>query len=212
MAKYPIFIELGGRRVVVIGGGSVAVRKVQALLSAEARVVVVAKHIGDMMAALCTGTDVELVESGYSKSYLTNAVLVIAATNNNNLNKKIYKDCQELDILCNVVDVPELCDFFVPAVVRRGALQIAVSTDGYSPAYAGHLRKKLESVITEEHGHFLDQLNALRKRVIDQVAAPADRKTVFGRLVDDTSFEYFEKNGPAAWRDHAEKIILEHKS
>lgn len=212
MARYPIFLKLAGRRAVVIGGGSVAVRKVQTLLSAGARIVVVAERIDDMMTALCAGTDVEIIRSRYSKNYLTSAVLAIASTNNNELNKKIYKDCQELEILCNVVDVPELCDFYVPAVVKRGALQIAISTDGGSPAYAGHIRKKLEKVFTERHGQFVAELEALRKRVIEELAAPADRKAVFGELADDESFHYFDEKGPEAWRDRAEKIILKHKS
>jgi precorrin-2 dehydrogenase/sirohydrochlorin ferrochelatase len=212
MAKYPIFLELSGRRVVVIGGGGVAVRKVQTLMSTGARIIVVAERIDDMMTAMCAGTDVELVKGSYSKSYLASAVLAIAATNNSDLNKKIYKDCQELDILCNVVDVPELCDFYVPAVVKRGKLQIAIETDGGSPAYAGHIRKKLEKVFTEKHGEFVAELETLRKRVIDEIADATDRKAVFGELVNDESFDYFDEKGPAAWRDRAEKIILEHKS
>lgn len=212
MAKYPIFLELSGRRTVVIGGGRVAVRKVQALLDAGARVVVVAERIDDMMTGLCAGTDVEVVQGSYAKSYLASAVLAIAATNNNDLNKKIYKDCQELEILCNVVDVPDLCDFYVPAVVKRGNLQIAIGTDGSSPAYAGHIRKKLEKVFTEKHGEFVAELETLRGRVIEELADPADRKAVFGDMVNDESFEYFDEKGPAAWRDRAEKIILEHKS
>ena len=207
MAKYPIFLELQGRRVVVIGGGSVALRKAQVLLGAGARLVVVAERIDKMMTALCAGTNAELIKSRYSKNYLTGAVLAIAATNNNDLNKQIYKDCQELEILCNVVDVPGLCDFYVPAVVRRGSLQIAISTDGHSPAYAGHVRKKLEQIFTEKHGQFVCELEALRKRVIEEVSDPADRKTVFGMLVDDESFDYFDKKGPTAWRKKAEEII-----
>jgi len=212
MAKYPIFLELSGRRAVVIGGGGVAVRKVQTLMSAGARIVVVAERIDDMMTALCAGTDVEIVQGSYSKSYLASAVLAIAATNNSDLNKKIYKDCQELEILCNVVDVPELCDFYVPALVKRGKLQIAIGTDGSSPAYSGHIRKKLEKIFTEKHGEFVAELEIVRKRVIEEVADAADRKAILGELVNDESFEYFDEKGPAAWRDRAEKIILEHKS
>jgi len=212
MAKYPIFLELQDRRAVVIGGGKVAVRKAQVLLNAGARLVVVAKRIDEMMTALCTGTTAEIVESRYSKNHLTGAVLVIAATNDHVLNKQIYKDCQELEILCNVVDIPELCDFFVPAVVKRGSLQIAVSTDGHSPAYAGHIRKKLETIFTEKHGQFLAELEALRQRIIADVPDSADRKAVFGELVDDKSFDHFIENGPAAWRDRAENIINQHKA
>ena len=207
MAKYPIFLELGGRRVVVVGGGAVAVQKAQPLLTAGARLVVIAERISDMMTALCRGTNAELVRAKYSKSFLTGAILTIAATNKPELNKQIYKDCQELEILCNVVDEPEFCDFFVPAVVKRGDLQLAVGTTGHYPAYAGHIREKLEKIFTEKHGEFLAELEVLRKRIIKDVPDPADRKTLLGRLADDKSFEYFTENGPAEWRNWAEKII-----
>jgi precorrin-2 dehydrogenase/sirohydrochlorin ferrochelatase len=211
MAKYPIFLELGGRRAVVIGAGAVALRKVQALVAAGARLVVVAERIDDMLTIQSQGTNVKLIKSRYSKEYLTGAVLVIAATNNHELNRRIYKDCQELEILCNVVDEPELCDFFVPAVVKRGDLQIAVGTEGHCPAYAGHIRKKLEQTFTDKHGEFLAELETLRKRIIKDVPDPADRKVLLGQLVDDKSFEFFVENGAAAWWDRAEKIIKEHK-
>jgi len=207
MGKYPIFLELSGRRVVLIGGGAVAARKAQVLLAAGARLVVVAERIDEMLTVLCRDKTAELIRSKYARSYLAEAVLVVAATNNNQLNKKIYKDCQELEILCNVVDVPELCDFFVPAVVKRGSLQIAVSTDGYCPAYAGHLRKKLEAVFTEKHGEFLAELECMRQKIIAEIADPADRKTLLGRLVDEKSFEYFVENGPAEWRTFADELV-----
>ncbi len=207
MAKYPIFLELSGRRVVVVGGGVVAVRKAQALLAAGARLVVVAERIDNMPTALCRDKNAELIKSKYSKDYLAEAVLAIAATNNHKLNRRIYKDCQELEVLCNVVDEPELCDFFVPAVVKRGDLQIAVGTEGHCPAYAGHIRKKLEEIFTEKHGQFLAELETLRKQIIEGVSEPSGRKALLGKLADDKSFEYFVENGPAQWRTFAEELI-----
>jgi len=207
VAKYPIFLELSGRRVVVIGGGAVAARKAQVLLAAGARLVVVAERIDEMLTVLCRDKTAEIIKSKYSKNYLAEAVLVVAATNNNKLNKQIYRDCQELEVLCNVVDVPELCDFFVPAVVKRGDLQIAVGTEGQCPAYAGHLRKKLEGIFTEKHGQFLAELETIRKQIIQDVPEPADRKTLLGRLVDEKSFEYFVENGPSQWRTFADGLI-----
>ncbi len=207
MAKYPIFLELSDRRVVVIGGGTVAVRKAQSLLAAGARLVVVAERIDKMMAALCKSKNAELIKSKYSKEYLAEAVLAIAATNNHQLNRRIYKDCQALEVLCNVVDEPELCDFFVPAVVKRSDLQIAVGTEGHCPAYAGHIRKKLEKIFTDKHGQFLAELQKIREQIIKDVPEPSERKTVLGLLVDDESFEYFVQNGPEQWRSRTEEII-----
>jgi precorrin-2 dehydrogenase/sirohydrochlorin ferrochelatase len=207
MGKYPVFLELTGRRTVVVGGGAVAARKSQGLLAAGARLVVVADRISDMMMAFCADSNTELIKSRYSKDYLVGAVLVIAATNDRRLNRRIYKDCQELEILCNVVDSPKHCDFFVPAVVKRGDLQIAIGTEGQSPAYAGHIRKKLEGIFTEKHGEFLTEIEAMREKLIREVADPAERKAISGELVDDASFEYFIKNGPEQWRKKADEII-----
>ena len=210
MAKYPIFVELGGRRVVVVGGGAVAVRKAGALLEAGARLVVVAFKPGDAMTTLCTNHGAELVRDRYAKQYIGQAVLVIAATDDPKVNEQVYRDCQELEILCNVVDDPQHCDFFVPALVKRGDLQIAIGTEGYCPAYAGHLRQRLETMFTEEHGRFLAELEEVRKKIVDEVPSPTDRKTLLGRLVDDESFEYFRANGAAAWRERARAMIQAH--
>ena len=108
MSKYPIFLELSGRRVVVVGAGAVAVRKAQTLLAAGARLVIVAEHIDDLPPALSRDKNAELIKSRYSRDYLAGAVLAVAATGNHQLNKRIYKDCQQLEILCNVVDEPGL--------------------------------------------------------------------------------------------------------
>jgi precorrin-2 dehydrogenase/sirohydrochlorin ferrochelatase len=206
MAKYPIFLELGGRRVVLVGGGAVAVRKAEALVEAGARLVVVDHKPSDPMIDLGTRHGAELIRARYSKQYIAEAVLVIAATDDRKINEQVYQDCQELEILCNVVDDPEHCDFFVPAVVKRGDLQVAIGTEGYCPAYAGHLRKKLEAIFTEEHGQFLAELERVRREIIAQVPA-TDRKALLGRLVDDESFEYFRCHGPAAWRERAHAIV-----
>ncbi len=207
MAKYPVVLNLSGRSVVIIGGGAVALRKTQSLLITGAHLVVVSEHIGDKLTALCQNEDAKLISSVYSKDYLPGAVLAIAATNDHELNKQIYKECQELGVLCNVVDVPELCDFFVPAVVKRDDLQIAISTDGACPAYARHLREKLELIFTDKHGHFLAELKVIRERIIKNVSNPGDRKVLLSQLVDDKSFTYFIQKGLAQWQAYAGDLV-----
>ncbi len=207
MAKYPIFLELSGRRAVVIGGGAVAVRKAQILLDSGARLIVVAENIDKLMVAMCKNKNAELIKSKYEKIYLTATALAIAATNDHELNKQIYKDCQELEILCNVVDEPDLCDFFVPAVVKRGDLQIAVSTDGKCPAYAGHIRKKLEKIFTEKHGDFLNELEKMRLKIINEIPEENKRKIILGKLTDDNSLDYFLQHGHEKWRTYAEELL-----
>ena len=211
MAKYPIYLELAGRRVVVVGAGAVAARKAEALSEAGARVVVIAKDVDETFEKTCSKPNIELVISSYSKDHLAQALLAIAATNDLELNRRIYKDCQKLEVLCNVVDQPELCDFFVPAVVKRGPLQIAVGTDGNCPAYAGHLRKKLEDQFTEDHGRFVIELESIRKKVIADIPDGAKRKMILGQLAGDKSFDYFLTNGPAEWQSYAQQIITQSK-
>ncbi len=209
MSKYPIYLELTGRRAVVIGAGPVAARKVQSLSEAGARVVVVAEHVSTTFEQACQKPNIKLIISSYSKDYLAEATLAVAATNDLKLNRQVYEDCQELEVLCNVVDQPELCDFYVPAVVKRGDLQIAVGTDGKCPAYAGHLRKKIEDTFTEVHGQFLTELNVIRKRIIVDVPDGANRKAILGELVKDDSFEYFVENGPDEWHSRVENLITQ---
>jgi precorrin-2 dehydrogenase/sirohydrochlorin ferrochelatase len=207
MAKYPIFLELNGCRTVVIGGSAVALRKLQVLLDCGAKVKVVAKQIDDDLAELCRAREAELIKAGYHKDYLAGALLVVAATDDNQLNRQIYQDSRQLGILCNVVDAPQLCDFFVPAVVKRGRLQIAIGTDGVCPAYARRLREKLEQIITDKNGEFLLELGKLRSRIIEQIAEPTKRQKLLRKLTGDESFECFCQKGPIAWRDYAAKVI-----
>ncbi len=207
MSKYPIYLDLSGKRVVVVGAGEVATRKAQRLLENSARLIVIAHHISDQMFALCRTRKAELIKAKYAKEYIVNALLVIAATHDHAVNKQIYKDCQQLGILCNVVDKPKLCDFFIPAVIKQGHLQITVGTDGYCPAFAGHIRKKLEKMFTDKHGEFVDELEVARARIFSQISNPDMRKTLLGRLVDDQSYDFFLKNGPEKWQKRTEDII-----
>jgi precorrin-2 dehydrogenase/sirohydrochlorin ferrochelatase len=131
---------------------------------------------------------------------------VIAATDDRAVNEAVFNDCRERRILCNVVDVPDLCDFYVPAVVRRGALQIAIGTDGYSPAFAGQLRRKLETQITEQHGAFVNHLRQARLAVIEQLEE-SQRKAVLVKMASDDSFAVFTEAGPQAWQDYARELI-----
>lgn len=210
MAKYPITLEMSGRRAVVIGAGPVAARKVQALQDAGARVTVIAEHVQPALQEAFHLPHVELVLSPYQKAYLVGATLAIAATSDTTLNRQVFTDCQELEILCNVVDQPELCDFYVPAVVTRGSLQIAVSTDGHCPAYAGHLRKKLEELFTETHGRFVEALEQARRNALEVIDDPDQRKAVLGRLAGDESFDYFVQHGSAGWVKYSKTLIADH--
>ncbi len=207
MAKYPIYLDLTGTRAVVVGAGSVGARKVKTLLRAGANVRVVTKTVEKDFEKTCTGLDIEILKSEYSSTHLADAFLVIAATDDNELNTRIYNDCQTLKILCNVVDVPELCNFYVPSIVRQGDLQIAISTNGKCPAYAAHLRRKFQELITEDHARFLDCLDGIRKEIIASSIPLEDRKILLVKLADDESFEMFLNKGPDAWKQMAQGML-----
>lgn len=210
MAKYPLYLELQGKQTVLIGAGSVAARKAKTLVATGARVRVVAKNILPIFEESCRDLPLEIIQSVYSKKYIEDAMLVIAATDDNALNTEIFHDCQQLKALCNVVDVPHLCNFYVPAIVQRGDLQVAISTNGKCPAFAGQLRRKFEKLITEDHEVFLNLLDEARQWVIQQVPANK-RKKLLAKLADDDSFQYLLGKGPEAWKQMAQEQISKHK-
>ena len=208
MTKYPVYLNLVGKRVVVIGAGVVAARKIEALYKTGARILVIARDIENTFQQRCSHLDIEVIKGEYSKDYLTDAALTIVATNDMELNRMVYRDCQELKVICNVVDIPELCDFHVPAIARQGKLQIAISTDGASPAYAASIRKKLQKLFTPDHAQFLDELAAMRILIKDKVPESNDlRKILLENLASDESFEKFKTQGSHKWRSHAEQQI-----
>ncbi len=141
---YPIYADLTGRTVLVVGGGIVAARKVKALLKRQIRVTVVAPEICPELQELTNDSDLVIHRRSYQKGDLAEHWLVIAATDDSELNQKVFAEAAEARIFCNVVDQPELCTFHVPAVVRQGLLQIAISTGGASPALAKRIRQELE--------------------------------------------------------------------
>ena len=165
---YPLFVDIRGRLVVVVGGGRVAQRKVATLLECGARVRVVGPRIVDELALLGAEGKAEIMQRSYCVNDLDGAWLVIAASDDEQVNQAVYSRAEELGILCNVVDQPELCSFHVPSVVRRGRLQIAISTGGVSPALAKRLREQLEHEFDGAYVDLLDALASLRAHVKQQ--------------------------------------------
>jgi siroheme synthase-like protein len=154
---YPIFLDLRGRRVVVIGGGAVAAEKVVGLLEAGARVVVVAPRTRPLPEA------VEVHRRPWAPSDLARADLVIAATDDTAVNQAVAAEARERGIWVNVVDVPELCDFIAPALLRRGPLRIAVSTGGASPLLARRVKERIAAHIDKDWGMLAELLGELRR-------------------------------------------------
>ena len=165
---YPVFLELKGKECVVIGGGKVAERKVEALLEAGAIIKVISPELTSKLKKLAEEGKIFWEKKKYEKGDIEGAWLVIAATDNPAIQKKIYEEAEEKRIFCNVVDVPEFCSFIVHSVVKRGDLQIAISTSGASPAVARRLREQLEELFGEEYEVYLKLMRNLRKQVLEK--------------------------------------------
>ena len=176
---YMACLDLEGRSCLVVGGGTVALEKVRGLLDCGARVTVVAPQIVDELSTL----DVELVERGYRASDLDGRFLVVAATSISSLNLRVREGAEARSLLCNVVDVPELCNFILPAVLRRDPIAIAVSTGGASPALAQRIRDDIAGLIGPEHAELARRLRELRPWAKDNLGSYEERREFFADLV-----------------------------
>ncbi len=175
MGYIPIFFDVTGRPCVVIGGGEVAARKVESLLEAGARVTVVSPRLSPALQVAVARGLVTHIARDYAPGDIRGCVLVYAATDDPKLHRELAAEARTLGIPINVADVPELCSFVAPAVVKRGALQIAISTGGASPAFAARIRRELENRFGAEYALTLDLMHAARRRLHAEEIAPAER-------------------------------------
>ena len=195
MPLFPISLKLRGRLCVVVGGGAIAESKVQSLLAAEAHVVVIAPEVTESVAAWARAGQIEWQEKEFAAEDLCGAFLVVAGTSSPLLNHEVFRQCETDGILCNVVDDPEFCHFYYPAVVRRGALQIAISTEGQSPALAQRLRRELEAQFGPEYEPWLEWLGAARKFLRSEGKDPEETKRFLHQLASEEMFEKFLREG-----------------
>ena len=162
LCYYPIFLNISGKRCVVVGGGKVALRKVRMLLEHEARVEVISPELGSELKELARDGKICALNREYQAGDLKGATMAIAATDNGDINLKVLSEAQRKAILVNVVDDPEISDFIVPAYVRRGVITIAVSTSGRSPALARKIRTRLEEEFGEEYAFLVQLIGEVR--------------------------------------------------
>jgi len=184
MPRHPIFLDLRDQPVVVIGGGEVAARKIEALLEAGARVTVVSPNTVGRIRDWVDAGRVHLVQRRYGAGDLRGAKLAYAATGDADANKAVREEADREEVWLNVADEPILCDFFAPAVVRRGRLTVAISTDGTSPALAARLREKLEQDLGPEYADVLDRLAEMRARCREQGRPLSEARDQIERLID----------------------------
>src|SRR5246127_2896586 len=163
MSLFPIFVKLEGRLVVVVGGGEIAAGKIEGLLRAGARVRVIAPEVHALFAEPIRNRKIEWLPRKFAAGDLDGATLVIAATSVAGVNSSVFREAETRGILCNAVDDIENCHFYYGSIVQRGDLQIAISTNGKSPALAQRLRQELEQQFGPEYETWLEWLGAARE-------------------------------------------------
>lgn len=165
MSLFPIFLKLTARPCVVVGAGTIAEGKIEALLQAEARVTVIAPEATARVLAWAEAGELRWLSREYQPGDMAGAFLAVAGTATPAVNRAVFAEAAGLDVLCNAVDDPPFCDFYFPSVVRRGELQIAISTAGESPALAQRLRKEIHAALPADVGDWLMELGRLRREV-----------------------------------------------
>jgi len=199
-ALFPMFFKLEGRRCVVVGAGAIASQKLEGLLDSGAEVRIVAPEASEMIRELARRGRVAFTQAEFQPAHLEGALLAIAATGNPEVNEQVFRAARERGVLCNAVDEPERCDFFYPAVVRRGDLQIAISTAGKSPALAQRIRRELEEQFDASYERWLEWLGAVRQMLFRREVEPGLRKQTLHRIAGRAIFERFKSSRVQAGR------------
>jgi len=185
---FPLFVKLRGRKCLIVGGGKVSEGKIAGLLSTGAKIRVVSPEVTLQIIAWHRKRRVQWVRRKFRKTDLTGVYLVVAATSSTAAHRAIYREAQRRGILCNIVDVPELCDFYYGSVVQRGRLQIAISTAGASPSLAKRLRKKFEQEFGPEYGHWLKALAKERQTIRTRNTAAGEKLRLLEDLASADAF------------------------
>lgn len=201
---YPIELKVAGRHVLVVGGGEVAARRAESLAAVGAVVRVVSLEFVPELQQL---QNVERIVAAYSPEMIGWAWLVFACVDDVQVNARVAEDARAAGVLCNAADDPDECDFFMPSVLRRGALTLAVGTGGASPALAARLREGLESQFDFVWGILMEELQRARDVVREQVHAIEDRRRIMKSLASAESVEQFRQN-PQAWKSWLEQLVV----
>ena len=204
---YPLFVDLQGKKAVVVGGGKVAERKVISLFESGAKVTVISPDITRELFKLKGKKVFTHIEREYQKGDLKDAFVVIAATSSKTVNQKIS---QEAPFLVNIVDDPESCNFIVPSVIRRSPLILAISTQGSSPAFSKTIRKELDQLLPTDISTYLQWLNKTRKLVKTKIQTQNKRQELLNKLASSEILKLLRANGLARALEKAEQICQEY--
>jgi len=189
MQTYPLFAKLTDKPCLVVGGGAVGERKVEDLRLAGARVTVISPELTPHLAELAGAGKIRHLAEAFREEQVAGMALVMAATDDPEVNARVSAAAQARGIWVNVADAPEFCTFIVPAQVRRGDLTVAISTGGASPALARKLREELQEHFGPEYLPYLALLKAVRVRLLEDRRGQPENARLFHRLVDSPLLE-----------------------
>ncbi|MCS6861254.1 MAG: bifunctional precorrin-2 dehydrogenase/sirohydrochlorin ferrochelatase [Abditibacteriales bacterium] len=204
---YPIALLLEGRPCVVVGGGKVAEQKVKPLLDSGAQVTVISPHLTQRLQQWVDAGQVRHLCRPYRRGDLAGAFLIYGCTDDAAVNRQVFEEANARGQLCNIVDVPELCNFYAQSIVRRGNLLLTIGTHGISPTLAKWLREQLEESIGPEYVEFLEIAATLRPEAKRKLATPADRQKAWRRVVESDVFDLLRRGERQKAEDRMKEIL-----
>ncbi|MCX7873725.1 MAG: bifunctional precorrin-2 dehydrogenase/sirohydrochlorin ferrochelatase [Caldimicrobium sp.] len=204
---YPIFLKLKDKLCVVIGGGQVAERKILSLLSCQAQIRVISPNLTPKLRDLAERKKIDWESRPYQEGDLEGAFIVIAATNDPEVQERIFQEAEKRGIPCNIVDKPSLSSFIVPSTIKRGNFVLAISTGGASPALARRLREILEREFEEEFEIYVRLMGKIRESLLRMPLDPAEKEVKIQRLALAPLWQYIKRG---YW--HLIEVILEREN
>ena len=197
MGYFPFCIDIKNKKCVVVGGGTVALQKIEKLIMFEPKITVIAPEISDDILSI---EGIRIIKRAFLDRDLDDVFFVITATNDGALNERIFRMCAEKSILVNTVDDKDKCSFIFPAIIKRENVTAAVSTDGKSPIYARYLRKQIEKLLDERTDKIIEILSSVRSAIESEISTEENRKLAFEKILaialddtDDVTDEKIEK-------------------
>jgi precorrin-2 dehydrogenase/sirohydrochlorin ferrochelatase len=189
MPYYPIFLDLNNQNVIVVGGGEVAERKIKNLLIYGCTIYISSPKLTPHLQQLVATKKIHHIPDESLDTYMDTAFMVIAATDDAEVNSKIASRAKKHGLLINTVDQPKDCNFIMPSIVKRGNLQIAISTAGKSPALAKKIRKELQNTFPPEYDLLTELLGIIRTKLLSQNQSSSKNKVIFQQLVEANLLE-----------------------
>lgn len=210
---FPVLINLQTFPCLVIGGGKVAYRKTTTLQNFNANITVLSPRICKPLKELAKKSKIKIIQKSYKKEYLKGFQIIFCATDNQKVNQAVYKDCKEENKLINVADVPDLCDFILPAIVKRGDLTISVSSQGTAPFYASSIKNKLNHIFPTYYEDIADLAGEYRSKILSnkRFQSPKQKEKAFNKFFVTNWKNILANEGKKKAKERIQDVVKEFK-